>query len=76
MLGRRYHLPPVRQPFLDVSIRTEEELDNAFAMMAGRNVVAVLCGATLLFQLISEQRVALAAPGSPFRRLCSTAPTR
>jgi putative ABC transport system substrate-binding protein len=51
----------VGQPILVVSVGTEEEVDKAFAMMAERNVVAVLYGATLLFQVISERLVALAA---------------
>jgi putative ABC transport system substrate-binding protein len=51
----------VGQPLLVVSVATEEEVDKAFAMMAERNVAAVLYGATLLFQVISERLVALAA---------------
>ena len=50
----------VGQPLLVVSVGTEEEVDKAFAMMAERNVAAVLYGATLLFQVISERLVALA----------------
>jgi ABC-type uncharacterized transport system substrate-binding protein len=51
----------IGQPLLVVSVGTEEEVDKAFAMMAERNVAAVLYGATLLFQVISERLVALAA---------------
>jgi putative tryptophan/tyrosine transport system substrate-binding protein len=51
----------VGQPLLVVSVDTEEEIDKAFAMMAERNVAAVLYGATLFFQVISERLVALAA---------------
>jgi len=51
----------VGQPLLVVSVATEEEVDTAFAMMAERNVAAVLYGATLFFQVISERLVALAA---------------
>ena len=51
----------VGQPLLVVSVGTEEEVNKAFAMMAERNVAAVLYGATLLFQVISERLVALAA---------------
>src|SRR5262245_32526253 len=51
----------IEQPLLVVSVGSEEEVDKAFAMMAEHNVVAVLYGATLLFQVISERLVALAA---------------
>jgi putative ABC transport system substrate-binding protein len=51
----------VGQPLLVVSVGTEEEVDKAFATMAERNVAGVLYGATLLFQVISERLVALAA---------------
>jgi putative tryptophan/tyrosine transport system substrate-binding protein len=51
----------VGQPLLVVTVATEEEVDKAFAMMAERNIAAVLYGATLLFQVISERLVALAA---------------
>ena len=51
----------VGQPLLVVSVGTEEEVDQSFATMAERNVVAILYGATLFFQVISERLVALAA---------------
>ena len=51
----------VGQPLLIVSAGTEEEVDKAFAIMAERNVVAILYGAALFFQVISERLVALAA---------------
>jgi putative ABC transport system substrate-binding protein len=51
----------VGQPLLVVSVGTEDEVDQAFATMAERNVTAVLYGATLFFQVISERLVALAA---------------
>ena len=51
----------VGQPLLVVSVGTEEQVDKAFATMAERNVVAILYGATLFFQVISERLVALAA---------------
>src|SRR5215468_366786 len=51
----------VGQPLLVVSVGTEEEVDKAFAIMAERNVVAILYGASLFFQVISARLVALAA---------------
>jgi putative tryptophan/tyrosine transport system substrate-binding protein len=51
----------VGQPLLVVSVGTENEVDKAFASMAERNVAAVLYGATLFFQVISQRLVALAA---------------
>jgi putative ABC transport system substrate-binding protein len=51
----------VGQPLLVVSVGTEEEVDRAFTTMAERNVAAVIYGATLFFQVISERLVALAA---------------
>jgi putative tryptophan/tyrosine transport system substrate-binding protein len=51
----------VGQPLLVVSVSTEDEVDQAFTTMAERNVAAVLYGATLFFQVISERLVALAA---------------
>ena len=51
----------VGQPLLVVSVGTEEEVDQSFATMAERNVVAILYGTTLFFQVISERLVALAA---------------
>ncbi len=43
------------------ALAPEEEVDRAFAAMAERNVAALLYGATLFFQVISERLVALAA---------------
>jgi putative ABC transport system substrate-binding protein len=49
------------QQLLVVSVGTEEEVDNAFAMMAGRNVAAIIYAANLFFQVIRERLIALAA---------------
>ena len=49
------------QALLVVSIGTEDKVDQAFATMAKQNVAAILYGATLFFQVISERLVALAA---------------
>jgi putative tryptophan/tyrosine transport system substrate-binding protein len=51
----------VGQSLLVVEAGTEEQFDKAFAMMAERNVAAILYGANLFFQVISERLVALAA---------------
>ena len=51
----------VGQPLLVVSVGTEDEVDQAFTTMAERNVAAILYGATLFFQVISERLIALAA---------------
>jgi putative ABC transport system substrate-binding protein len=51
----------VGQSLLVVEAGTEEQIDKAFAMMAERNVAAILYGTTLFFQVISERLVALAA---------------
>jgi putative ABC transport system substrate-binding protein len=51
----------VGQPLLVVEAGTEEQLDKAFAMMAERNVAAILYGASLFFQVVGERLVALAA---------------
>jgi ABC-type uncharacterized transport system substrate-binding protein len=51
----------VGQPLLVVSVGTEEQADKAFATMAERKVAAILYGATVFFQVISERLVALAA---------------
>jgi ABC-type uncharacterized transport system substrate-binding protein len=51
----------VGQPLLVISVGNEEQVDQAFVTMAERNVAAVLYGATLFFQVISERLVALAA---------------
>jgi putative ABC transport system substrate-binding protein len=37
----------VGQPLLVISVGTEDQVDEAFATMAERNVAAILCGATL-----------------------------
>ncbi len=44
-----------------VSIGSEEQVDKAFATMAEHNIGAIVYGATLFFQVISERLVALAA---------------
>jgi len=51
----------VGQPLLLVEARTEEQVDRAFAMMAEHKVAAILYGASVFFQVISERLVALAA---------------
>jgi putative tryptophan/tyrosine transport system substrate-binding protein len=51
----------VGQSLLVVEAGTEEQLDKAFAMMAERNIAAILYGANLFFQVITERLVALAA---------------
>ena len=51
----------VGQSLLVVEAGTEEQVDKAFAMMAERNVAAILYATTLYFQVISERLVALAA---------------
>jgi len=51
----------VGQSLLVVSVGTVEEVDEAFAIMAERNVAAILYAANLFFQVISERLVALAA---------------
>ena len=51
----------VGQPLLVVSVGTEEEVDKAFAKMAERNIAAVLYGTTLLFQVMTDRLVTLAA---------------
>ena len=51
----------VGQELLVVCVGTEDEVDQAFATMAERNVAAILYGATLFFQVISARLVALAA---------------
>jgi putative ABC transport system substrate-binding protein len=50
----------IGQALLVVRVGTEDEVDQAFASMAERNVAAILYGATLFFQVISERLVALA----------------
>jgi putative ABC transport system substrate-binding protein len=51
----------VGQPLLVVEVGTEEQVDRAFAMMAEHKVAAILYGASVFFQVISERFVALAA---------------
>jgi ABC-type uncharacterized transport system substrate-binding protein len=51
----------VGQALFVVSVGNEEEVEKAFATMAERNVTAVLYGATLFFQVISQRLVALGA---------------
>jgi putative tryptophan/tyrosine transport system substrate-binding protein len=51
----------VGQPLLVVSFGSEDQVEQAFATMAERNVAAILYGTTLFFQVISERLVALAA---------------
>jgi len=51
----------VAQPLLVVSVGTVEDVDEAFATMAKRNVAAILYAANLFFQVISKRLVALAA---------------
>ena len=51
----------VGQSLLVVEAGTEEQVDKAFAMMAERNVAAILYATTLFFQVVSERLVALAA---------------
>jgi putative tryptophan/tyrosine transport system substrate-binding protein len=51
----------VGQPLLVVSVGTEDQVDEAFATMAERNVAAILYGATLFFQVMTEHLVTLAA---------------
>jgi putative tryptophan/tyrosine transport system substrate-binding protein len=49
------------QALLVITVGSEDEVDQAFATMAKHNVAAILYGATLFFQVISERLVALAA---------------
>jgi putative ABC transport system substrate-binding protein len=51
----------IGQPLLVVSVANEDQIDQAFASMAERKVVALLYSANLWFQVISERLVALAA---------------
>ena len=51
----------VGQPLLVFNADTEEQVDKAFAAMAERNVAAILYGAGVFFQVVSERLVALAA---------------
>jgi putative ABC transport system substrate-binding protein len=51
----------IGQPLLIVSVASEEQIDQALASMAERQVVALLYSANPWFQVISERLVALAA---------------
>jgi putative ABC transport system substrate-binding protein len=51
----------VGQPILVLQGRNEDEIDNAFATMAERQVRGLLCGASQYFQAIADKLVALAA---------------
>ena len=51
----------VGQPLLIFNASTEEQVDKAFAAMAESNVAAILYGAGVFFQVVSERLVALAA---------------
>jgi putative tryptophan/tyrosine transport system substrate-binding protein len=51
----------VGQPLLIFNASTEEQVDQAFAAMAERKVVAIFYGAHVFFQVVSERLVALAA---------------
>src|SRR5262249_50458758 len=51
----------IGQELLVVSVGAEDEVDRAFAMMAERDVVAILYGAAVFCQVISARLVALAA---------------
>jgi putative ABC transport system substrate-binding protein len=51
----------IGQPLVVVNIGAENQIDQAFATMAERNVAAILYGTTLFFQVISERLVARAA---------------
>jgi ABC-type uncharacterized transport system substrate-binding protein len=51
----------VGQSLLVVEAGSEEQFDKAFAMMAERNVAAILYGANLFFQVISERLIEFAA---------------
>ena len=51
----------VGQPLFVVEAGNEEQVDKAFAMMAERNVAAILYAANPLFQVITDRLVALEA---------------
>jgi len=51
----------VGQSLLVVEAESEEQFDKAFAIMAERNIAAILYGANLFFQVISGRLVELAA---------------
>ena len=47
----------VGQPLLVVEAGTEEQVDKAFAMMAERNVAAIVYPANLFFQVVGDQAI-------------------
>jgi putative tryptophan/tyrosine transport system substrate-binding protein len=49
------------QPLLVLDASTPQEVEEAFAAMAQRNVVGVLYGAAVFFQVVSDKLIALAA---------------
>ena len=49
------------QPLLVLNAATEQEVDQAFATMAAQKVVAVVFGASVFYQVITDRLVALAA---------------
>jgi putative ABC transport system substrate-binding protein len=51
----------VEQQLMIVSAGAEEELDKAFATMAEQNVAAIVYGASVFFQVVTDRLVALAA---------------
>jgi putative ABC transport system substrate-binding protein len=51
----------IGQSLLVVEAGTEEQIHTAFAMMAKRDVTAILYGSNLFFQVVSELLIALAA---------------
>ncbi|WP_291856579.1 ABC transporter substrate-binding protein [Bradyrhizobium sp.] len=51
----------VGQPLLIAEAGTEDQVDKMFAMIAERNVAAILFGASQYFQVIADRLVALAA---------------
>jgi putative ABC transport system substrate-binding protein len=51
----------VGQPILVLQGRNEDEIENAFATMAERQVRGLLCGASTYFQVIADKLIALAA---------------
>jgi putative ABC transport system substrate-binding protein len=51
----------VAQPLLVIPAGTEAQVDEAFATMAQRNVAAVVYGASVFFQVVSDKLIALAA---------------
>ena len=51
----------VGQALLVVEAGTEEQVDKAFAMMADRNIAAIVYAAGLFFQVVTDRLVALEA---------------